>query len=196
MSRLGGAFWFALVVATGMTNFLVKQNVQSLDDQLTQVRKKTVEDQKKIHDLNADWTFLSQPELLADLNNHYVHLGPMSPKQMVTSLDGIPMRPAAPLEDVAPPMAAATPPATPASNAAAQPATLASAAPSAASAPTQPLSLISTAHAATMPAPTPAAPTPAAAPAIVPAPARPQQPALAPSPATLDGIFAQVSGGR
>lgn len=187
MSRLSGAFWFALVVATGMTNFLVKQNVQSLDDQLTQVRKKTVEDQKKIHDLNADWTFLSQPELLADLNNRYVHLAPMSPKQVVNSLDGIPMRPGEPLEDVAPPMAAATPPATPAPNAAAQPTVIALAAPNAASAPAQPLSLISTAHAATMPSP---------APAVAPAPARPQQPVSAPPPATLDGIFAQVSGGH
>ena len=182
MSRLSGAFWFALVVATGMTNFLVKQNVQSLDDQLTQVRKKTVEDQKKIHDLNADWTFLNQPELLADLNNRYVHLGPMSPRQMTTSLDGIPMRPVTPPEDVAPPMAAATPQAA-APNAAAPPATVASAAPSIASAPAQALSLFSTAHAATLPAPAPA-------------PARPQQPAQAAPPATLDGIFAQVAGGR
>jgi hypothetical protein len=204
MSRLSGAFWFVVVIATGMTNFLVKQNVQSLDDKLTQVRKKTVEDQKKIHDLNADWTFLNQPELLADLNNRYIHLAPMSPKQVVTGLDGIPMRPAPPPEDVPPPVAAATPPATqsatPGPNAAAQPATVASAAPTAASAPAQPLSLISTAHAATILAPTPAAPAPAAAPAaapaIAPAPARPQQPATAAPPATLDGLFAQVAGGR
>jgi hypothetical protein len=188
MSRLGGAFWFALVVAAGMTNFLVKQNVQSLDDQLTQVRKKTIEDQKKIHDLAADWTFLTQPELLADLNNRYVHLEPMSPRQMVSGLDGIPMRPATPLEDVAPPMAAAPPPAP----AAAPATTIASAAPpTGASARAQPLSLISTAQAATMPAPAPAAP-----PAVAVAPPRPQQPAPAAPPASLDGIFAQVTGSR
>ncbi|HML11012.1 MAG TPA: hypothetical protein VK432_09125 [Stellaceae bacterium] len=176
MSRLSGAFWFALVIATGMTNFLVKQNVQALDDQLNQVRRKTAEDQKKIHDLTADWTFLNQPELLADLNNRYVHLAPMSPRQVVASLYAIPMRPAMPLEDIAPPLAVAAPPTTPAT---APPATVVSTSTSAAGAP---LSLIASAHAATV--------TAAAS-----APTRTQQPAPAAAP-SLDGIFAQVSGSR
>lgn len=187
MSRLGGAFWFILVIAAGMTNFLVKQTVQGLDDQLTQVRKKTVEDQRKIHDLTADWTFLNQPEHLADLNNRYVHLMPMSPKQVVTSLDGIPMRPVAPPEDAAPqpvaevatpaplpPLPAPVPLDTPTQIAAASP-------PSPVQAPSTPLSLISTAHAATVPA--------------APRQARPQ-PAPAAQPASLDAIFAQVAGSR
>jgi hypothetical protein len=189
MSRLGGAFWFLLVIATGATNFLVKQTVQSLDDQLTQVRRKTTEDQKKIHDLTADWTFLTQPELLADLNNRYVHLTAMSPKQVVTNLDGIPMRPAPPPQETAPPavaevlapapapavtsipidspaptqVAAASP------QAAARAPTVPVATPGATHAPAEPLSLISTAHAAT---------------------------ATAAAPPSLDGIFAQVAGNR
>ena len=210
MSRLGGAFWFLLVIATGATNFLVKQTVQGLDDQLTQVRHKTTEDQKKIHDLTADWTFLNQPELLADLNNRYVHLTAMSPKQMVTSLDGVPMRPAPPPQEAAEPpavaavsapapapavasipidtpapastqVAAASPPPAPA-----RASVVAAAAPRA---PAEPLSLISTAHAATVPAAAPVArsqpTTPAAASAAIPA-----------APSSLDGIFAQVAGNR
>jgi hypothetical protein len=186
MSRLGGAFWFFLVIAAGMTNFLVKQTVQNLDDQLTQVKRKTIEDQKKIHDLTADWTFLTQPELLADLNNRYVHLMPMSPKQVVTNLDGIPMRPVAPPEDATPPPVAQA--AAPAPLAAAvpldppQPAQVAVASPpSPVRAPAAPLSLISTAQAATVPA----APRPARTP-----------PAPAAQPASLDAIFAQVAGSR
>ena len=195
MSRLGGAFWFLLVIATGMTNFLVKQTVQGLDDQLTQMKHKTAEDQKKIHDLTADWTFLNQPELLADLNNRYVHLAPMSPKQVVTNLDSIPMRPAPPPQEEAappavaqtaapaaalPPVAAAvaTPAPAPTQLAAASPPAPVRAAPTIANvppppAPTRvaatPLALISTAHAATVPAA---------------------------APPSLDGIFAQVARNR
>jgi len=195
MSRLGGVFWFVLVIATGMTNFLVKQTVQNLDDQLAQVRHKTTEDQKKIHDLVADWTFLNQPEHLADLNNRYVHLEPMSPKQVVTSLDSIPMRPVPPPEETAPPVAEVSAPPTP------TPAVETTASPAPAAPPrapiasvsattvirapaTTPLSLISTAHAATVPSPAPAARTrPAPAPAAA-------------QPPSLDAIFAQVAGNR
>jgi hypothetical protein len=188
MSRLGGAFWFILVVATGMTNFLVKQTVQGLDDQLTQVKRKTVEDQKKIHDLTADWTFLNQPEHLADLNNRYVHLAAVSPKQVVTSLDGIPMRTLPAPEEAAPPavaeVAAPAPPPAPITAFVPPPTQVAAAAPNPARAPAiapaTPLSLISTAHAATAPA---AAPVPRAQPA-----------APASSGPSLNGIFAQVTG--
>lgn len=206
MSRLGGAFWFLLVLATGATNFLVKQTVQGLDDQLTQTRRKTTEDQKKIHDLTADWTFLNQPELLADLNNRYVHLTAMSPKQVVTNLDGIPMRPTPPPEDAAPPaIAAVSAPApapalasipidapAPTQVAAASPpppgsarAPVVAAAPNSTRAPAEPLSLISAAHAAT---------APAAAPVARPQPAAPA--ATVTAPQSLDGIFAQVAGNR
>jgi hypothetical protein len=185
MSRLGGAFWFILVIAAGMTNFLVKQTVQNLDDQLAQVKRKTVEDQKKIHDLIADWTFLNQPELLADLNNRYVHLVPMSPKQVVTNLDGIPMRPVTPPEDAAPPpVAEAAAPAPPFAPVPLDPPPVQVAAespPSQVHAPATPLSLISAAQAATVPTAARTARVPAAPPA--------QQ-------GSLDAIFAQVAGSR
>ncbi|HTW51348.1 MAG TPA: hypothetical protein VME45_05575 [Stellaceae bacterium] len=185
MSRLGGAFWFTLVIAAVTTNFLVKQTVQNLDDQLAQVKRKTVEDQKKIHDLTADWTFLNQPELLADLNNRYVHLVPMSPRQVVANLDGIPMRPVAPPEDAAPlpvaEAAAAAPLSAPVPLDATAPTDLAAASPpTQVHTPAATLSLISTAHAATVPA----APRPA------------RSPAAPVQPASLDAIFAQVAGSR
>jgi hypothetical protein len=200
MSRFG-VIWFILVIASGMTNFLVKQNVQGLDDQLTAVRKKTVAEQKAIHELTADWTFLNQPELLADLNNRYVHLAAVSPKQVITSLDGIPLRPTPPPaqpQEAAAQIAEATaaPPPTPV--AAPRPpsvATVAAAAPVVAPAPSPasiipvsapvpvrppatPLSVITVAHAAEPPA--------APAPRPAPAPAKPA--------ASLDGLFAQVAG--
>jgi hypothetical protein len=166
-----------------MTNFLVKHNVQGLDDQLTAVRKKTVAEQKAIHELTADWTFLNQPELLADLNNRYVHLSPIAPKQVVTSLDEVPLRPTpVPAPEAAPQVAALAPPAPP-------PAPVPMPAPAAAPRPAMafsttppphpsaaPLSVITAAEAATRPPPAP--------------------PPQAAKPASLDGLFAQVAGDR
>jgi len=201
MSRLGGAFWFILVVVTGMTNFIVKQTVQNLDDQLTAVQRKTIVEQREIHELSADWTFLNQPELLSDLNKRYLGLAPAAPKQVVASIDGLPLRPAVP----PPQIAAATPaPAMPAStpNTAAQvaaviplePATPVAAPPATA---TQNAEMIPLEPAIQAPMPvvprSSAAPAPSPAPTVRVAAAVPVQPAV---PASLDALFAQVSGGR
>jgi len=217
MSRLGGAFWFILVVASGMTNFLVKQTVQGLDEQLTAVKKKTVAEQKAIHELTADWTFLNQPELLADLNNRYVHLAPLAPRQVIASADAIPLRPTPPPPPEPPPMAmlppapaqmpSAPPPPEPIIAAVVdQPAHAAAAT---AHAPIMPAALSQLASApppapivpvavsqpARTPAPPagPSVPVAASQPVHAPPPAAPPHPA---KPASLDGLFAQVTGDR
>jgi len=93
----GGAFWIAVAFAAGVGNYAVKQMVQGLDDDLTNVRKKIVAEQKQIHDLTAEWTYLNQPELLADLNRRYLGLVPIAPKQERGGIDEIAMRAAPPI---------------------------------------------------------------------------------------------------
>jgi hypothetical protein len=178
MSRFGGVFWFVLVIASGATNFIVKQNVQALDDQLNNVRRQTVAEQKKIHELTADWTYLNQPELLTDLNNRYVHLVQMSPKQVLASIDSIPFRSGlAPSVTASQQMAAASviaPAATPAA------ATGAPIVPASTGIPAPPVE-------------TPALPSSAA-----PAPVKPSTTQSVPPArsASLDALFAQVAGDR
>jgi len=89
-----GAFWIVVAFAAGIGNYAVKQMVQGLDDELTNVRRKTVVEQKQIHDLTAEWTYLNQPELLADLNRRFLGLVPIAPKQSRGGVDDIAMRPA------------------------------------------------------------------------------------------------------
>jgi hypothetical protein len=213
MSRLGGAFWFILVVASGMTNFLVKQTVQGLDEQLTAVKKKTVAEQKAIHELTADWTFLNQPELLADLNNRYVHLASVAPRQVIASADAIPLRPTPPpppepatIVMLPPPPAQmpSAPPPTPIIAAVADqpthvpaaaamsvaPAVLSRPAPQ--PAPIVPVAVSQPAHIPAPPA-APIVPVAVSQPVHAPPPAAPPRP---PKPASLDGLFAQVTGDR
>ena len=202
MSRFG-VFWFILVILSGATNFLVKQRVQSLDDELNHARRQTVEEQKKIHDLTAEWTFLNQPELLADLNNRYLHLVPVSPKQVQTSIDSLPMRPAAPPPQATSPQV--TPPlATPQVAAASETAPAADPAGVPLDPPSAPANPVASPVANPVAAPvrapivTVSAPSPAPSPTMTAATA---PPARSPSPpparlATLDALFAQVAGNR
>jgi hypothetical protein len=105
----GGGICLAIALAAGVGNYAVKQMVQGLDDELNNVRRKTVAEQKQIHDLTAEWTYLNQPELLTDLNRRYLGLVAIAPKQERTSVADLPMRRAPPPDPAPPQQIAAAP---------------------------------------------------------------------------------------
>lgn len=92
MTRLGAVFWIGLVLASGFTTFKVKYAVQEIYEELTRVRKQALAEQQEIRVLNAEWTYLNQPERLADLNRAYLQLAPMNPKQLAQRIDDLPLR--------------------------------------------------------------------------------------------------------
>jgi cell division protein FtsL len=95
MTRLGAVFWFIVVLAAGFTTFKVKYAVQDLEDQLNRVRRQAIAEQQEIRVLNAEWTYLTQPERLADLNRRFLGLAPIAPKQLQRNIADIPLRPPA-----------------------------------------------------------------------------------------------------
>jgi cell division protein FtsL len=116
MIRLGALFWLALVVAAGFVTFKVKYAVQDIEDELNRVKKQTIAEQQEIRVLSAEWTYLNQPERLAELNRRFLQLGPIGPKQLQQKIEDIPLRPL-PVPPPAPPdmlIAKADPPAAPA----------------------------------------------------------------------------------
>ncbi len=128
MTKLGAAFWVGLVLTSGFTTYKVKYAVQDIEDQLLKARQETVADQQEIRVLTADWAYLNQPERLAALNNRFLHLVPISAKQLQQKITDIPLRaPAAapemlvaansaaptPAPEAAPPTPAAALPITP-----------------------------------------------------------------------------------
>jgi hypothetical protein len=96
MIRLGALFWLLLVVSAGFVTFKVKYAVQDIEDELNRVRKQTVSEQQEIRVLTAEWTYLNQPERLAELNRRFVQLAPIGAKQLQQKIDEIPLRPAPP----------------------------------------------------------------------------------------------------
>ncbi len=99
MTRLGALVWFVLVLAAGFATFKVKYAVQDIEDQLNRVRKQTSAEQQEIRVLNAEWTYLNQPERLADLNQRFLGLTPITAKQLQQKIADIPLRTPAPVPD-------------------------------------------------------------------------------------------------
>ena len=101
MSKLAATFWLGLVVVTVFTTFKVKHAVQDIEEELNRVRKHTVAEQQEVRVLAAEWTYLTQPERLAELNRRFLQLGPAATKQLQPRIDDLPLRPLpAPLPDV------------------------------------------------------------------------------------------------
>src|SRR5207302_121288 len=93
MTRLGILFWLLLVLASGFTTFKVKYAVQDIEDELSRVRRQTIAEQQEIRVLTAEWTYLNQPERLAELNRRFLGLAPIGTKQLQQRIEDIPLRP-------------------------------------------------------------------------------------------------------
>src|SRR5713101_672382 len=172
MTRLGAVFWLVLVLAAGFTTFKVKYAVQDIEDQLNRVRRQTIAEQQEIRVLTAEWTYLNQPERLAELNRRFLGLASINAKQLQRSLEDIPLRPPAAVPDTA---VEATP------EPAAPPDTLVEASPG----PPEP-------QTAATPLPIPAAALSPAA-SIPDAPAQPGQAETAQVASSLDALIAQTA---
>jgi len=123
MTRLGTVFWLGLVLAAGFTTFKVKYAVQDIEDELNKARRQTIAEQQETRVLTAEWTYLNQPERLAELNRRFLGLTAIGAKQLQRGIEDIPLRaPAAPPDvlveaspgPAAPQLAATPPPASPA----------------------------------------------------------------------------------
>src|ERR1700692_4424919 len=100
MTRLGTVFWLVLVLAAGFTTFKVKYAAQDIEDELNRTRRQTIAEQQEPRVLTAQWTYLNQPERLAELNRRFLGLAALGAKQLQHGIEEIPLRaPPAPPPD-------------------------------------------------------------------------------------------------
>ena len=92
MIRFASLLWLSLVAVTGFATFKVKYAVQDIEEELSKVRRQTIAEQQEIHVLRAEWTALTQPERLADLNRRFLSLAAVAPKQLLGKIEDIPLR--------------------------------------------------------------------------------------------------------
>ena len=81
MIRGTTVFWALLAIFAGVSMFVVKHQVRSLEGDLQRVERAIVTEQEEIHALFADWSNLNQPARLDGLGQRLIGLAPATAAQ-------------------------------------------------------------------------------------------------------------------
>ena len=93
--------WIPLVVGVGVSMFLLKYKVQALEDVLIAKQAQVVRDRGAIRVLEAEWTYLNDPERLRELSAQYLGFG-VPAVVNIADIGSLPMRGAAAEDGAAP----------------------------------------------------------------------------------------------
>jgi cell division protein FtsL len=89
--RPGTIVWFCIVVAVGYAMFQVKYEVMQQEQTLAGINKQIADDRDQIRVLNAEWSYLTRPARIEELNARFFHLGNVNAAQILP-LDAVPER--------------------------------------------------------------------------------------------------------
>ena len=81
--RLMDVMWLGLVMAVAIALFVLKYEVQSLEDELAARKIELAKHTKAIQVLKAEWTFLNDPARLRRLGLEHLDLAPVTPSRIV-----------------------------------------------------------------------------------------------------------------
>jgi cell division protein FtsL len=81
MIRRSTFFATTLAASIGVALFVVKYQVQDLEDQLTMIDHKIVSERQTIHVLKAEWSHLNEPERLRRLATSHLGMVPLDNQQ-------------------------------------------------------------------------------------------------------------------
>jgi len=79
--RKSTALWIIGILCVGMILVSTTQKVTDKRQELAQLTTDTLEEEEALRVLQAEWSYLNQPERLEKLNNQYLSLVPMTGKQ-------------------------------------------------------------------------------------------------------------------
>jgi hypothetical protein len=92
MIRMSTILWALLVTVSGYAMFQVKYEVMQLEDKIVRINRSIAASQESVRVLNAEWSFLNQPNRLDQLAKRYLSLGPINTAQ-IGRVDALPRRP-------------------------------------------------------------------------------------------------------
>ena len=81
MIRRTTVFWALLAIFAGVSMFVVKHQVRSLESDLQRLERAIVAEQEEIRVLAADWSYLNQPARLDGLGRRLIGLAPATAAQ-------------------------------------------------------------------------------------------------------------------
>jgi len=76
-----------LAVSTGLALFVVKYQVQDLEDTLTTINREIADNRQAVHVLKAEWSHLNEPNRLRYLVARHLDLGPLDNAQFLKPED-------------------------------------------------------------------------------------------------------------
>jgi hypothetical protein len=83
--------WGAMAICVGVSLFLLKYKVQALENELVARQEQVVRDRSAIRVLQAEWTYLNDPERLRRLSVEHLGFGPATVKN-VADISALPFR--------------------------------------------------------------------------------------------------------
>jgi hypothetical protein len=83
--------WIPLAIGVGVSMFLLKYEVQALEDELVAKQTQVVRDRAAIRVLEAEWTYLNDPERLRELSAQYLGFGPPAVTN-IADITSLPMK--------------------------------------------------------------------------------------------------------
>ncbi|EKV29985.1 Periplasmic protein TonB [Caenispirillum salinarum AK4] len=101
MIRPAAILWGTLALGVGTGLFVLKVEVQALEDKLTRLNAQIRSDRAAVHVLEAEWSYLNDPARLRDQAQRLLGMSPFAPSQ-VNSIAQLPLRPAPPPPEAAP----------------------------------------------------------------------------------------------
>lgn len=87
--RLMDLMWLGLVLVVAVALFVLKYEVQNLEDTLAERNADIDAHARAIQVLEAEWTFLNDPARLRRLGLEHLELAPIEPARII-SIDSIP----------------------------------------------------------------------------------------------------------
>lgn len=87
MMRFGAIFTLSVAVAAGIGLYHAKYRVLALESELAEVQQDIQRDRQAIHVLKAEWSFLNEPDRLAEFARRHLELVPIAGSQLATIAD-------------------------------------------------------------------------------------------------------------
>jgi len=84
MIRHTTLLFLLLAGALSVGLFSIKYQVQDLEQKLVSLNKSIYQERRSIHVLNAEWSYLNNPERLAGLASRLLHMQPILPSQLAS----------------------------------------------------------------------------------------------------------------
>ncbi len=91
MINRGILFWVVAAICTGIGLFMVKYQVQGLEEKIEGLNRQIIENQRATHVLKVEYAHLGELQRIEKLNDKFIHLQPITIRQ-IGRIDQVPLR--------------------------------------------------------------------------------------------------------